>query len=296
MRNYLVVLSFLLSFVTFSQELNCDVVVNAQLTGNENVQVFKTLENQLNEFVNNTHWTNKTFAPQERINCSMVIIINDYDNDTFQASIQISSSRPIFNSSYSSPVYNFNDRDFNFQYLEFQNLNYNSTQFESNLVSVIAFHVYMILALDADTFSLKGGEEYYLQARNIVGFSQQNNSKGWEPPNSGDQTRSALIDNIMSPTYKEFRDVLYNYHIDGLDSMNQSPKQGKENVANSLAQLKVMNDRRPNSFILRVFFDSKAEEIEDIFSDGPSINITELVTTLTRLAPTHANKWRNINF
>ncbi len=296
MRNFLVILSFLFSFVAFSQELNCDVVVNAQQTGNENVQVFKTLENQLNEFVNNTHWTNKTFAPQERINCSMVIIINDYDNDAFQASIQISSSRPIFNSSYSSPVYNFNDRDFNFQYLEFQNLNYNPTQFESNLVSVIAFHVYMILALDADTFSLKGGEEYYLQARNIVGFSQQNNSKGWEPPNSGDQTRSALIDNIMSPTYKEFRDVLYNYHIDGLDSMNQSPKQGKENVANSLLKLKVMNDRRPNSFILRVFFDAKSEEIEDIFSDGPSINITELVTTLTRLAPTHANKWRNINF
>ncbi|MCF6295062.1 MAG: DUF4835 family protein [Flavobacteriaceae bacterium] len=296
MRNFLVVLSFLFSFVAFSQELNCDVVVNAQQTGNENVQVFKTLENQLNEFVNNTHWTNKTFAPQERINCSMVIIINDYDNDAFQASIQISSSRPIFNSSYSSPVYNFNDRDFNFQYLEFQNLNYNPTQFESNLVSVIAFHVYMILALDADTFSLKGGEEYYLQARNIVGFSQQNNSKGWEPPNSGDQTRSALIDNIMSPTYKEFRDVLYNYHIDGLDSMSQSPKQGKENVANSLLKLKVMNDRRPNSFILRVFFDAKAEEIEDIFSDGPSINISELVTTLTRLAPTHANKWRNINF
>lgn len=296
MRDFLVVLSFLFSFVALPQELNCDVVVDAQQTGNENVQVFKTLENQLNEFVNNTHWTNKTFAPQERINCSMVIIINDYDNDAFQASIQISSSRPIFNSSYSSPVYNFNDRDFNFQYLEFQNLNYNPTQFESNLVSVIAFHVYMILALDADTFSLKGGEEYYLQARNIVGFSQQNNSKGWEPPNSGDQTRSALIDNIMSPTYKEFRDVLYNYHIDGLDSMNQSPKQGKENVANSLEKLKVMNDRRPNSFILRVFFDAKAEEIEDIFSDGPSINISELVTTLTRLAPTHANKWRNINF
>jgi uncharacterized protein DUF4835 len=296
MRNFLIVVSFLFSFVTFSQELNCDVIVNAEQTGNENVQVFKTLENQLNEFVNNTQWTDKTFALQERINCSMVIIINDYDNDIFSASIQISSSRPIFNSSYSSPVYNFNDRDFTFQYLEFQNLNYNQTQFESNLVSVIAYHVYMILALDADTFSLKGGEEYYLQARTIVGFSQQNNSKGWEPPNSGDQTRSALIDDIMSPTYKEFRSVLYNYHIEGLDSMNQNPKNGKENIVNSLTQLKVMNNRRPNSFLLRVFFDAKAEEIEDIFSDGPSVNITELVTTLTRLAPTHTSKWRNINF
>ena len=296
MRNFLFVLSLLTSLSLFSQELNCEVVVNAQQTGNENVQVFKTLENQLNEFVNNTRWTNRSFSPQERINCSMVINIDDYNSDTFQASIQIRASRPVFNSSYSTPVYNFNDRDFTFQYLEFQNLIYNPTQFESNLVSVIAFHIHMILGLDADTFSLKGGEEYYLQARTIVGYSQQNNPTGWEPPKGGDQTRSALIDNIMSPTYKEFRDVLYNYHIDGLDNMNQSPKSGKDNIATTLMQLQALNNRRPNSFILRVFFDAKAEEIEDIFSDGPSVDITDLVSALTRIAPTHASKWRNINF
>jgi len=295
MRNFLFVLSFFFSITTFSQELNCEVVINAQQTGSENLQIFKTLENQLNEFVNNTQWTNLTFSTQERINCSMVIIINNYDNDAFQASIQISSSRPIFNSSYSSPVYNFNDRDFNFQYLEFQNLNYNSTQFESNLVSVIAYHIYMILAMDADTFSLKGGEEYYLQARTILNFSQQSNFIGWKPED-GLQSRFSLIDNIMSPTYKEFRDVLYEYHMDGLDNMSQNPKKGKDNIADALMQLEDLNNRRPNSFILRVFFDAKAEEIEDIFSDGPSVNISDLVTTLTRIAPTHASKWRNINF
>ena len=124
MRNFLFVLTFLFSIITFSQELNCEVVVNAQQTGSENLQIFKTLENQLNEFVNNTQWTNLTFSTQERINCSMVIIIENYNSDTFQASIQVQSSRPIFNSSYSSPVYNFNDRDFTFKYLEFQNLNF----------------------------------------------------------------------------------------------------------------------------------------------------------------------------
>jgi hypothetical protein len=145
-----------------SQELLCDVIVNAQLTGNENVQVFKTLENQLNEFVNNTQWTNRSFGPQERINCSMVITIDNYDGDIFQASLQIRSSRPIYNSSYSSPIYNFNDRDFTFQYLEFQNFNYNPTQFESNLVSVIAYHIYIILGMDADSFALNGGEAVIL--------------------------------------------------------------------------------------------------------------------------------------
>lgn len=296
MRNFLFVLSFLFSIVTFSQELNCEVVVNAEQTGNENLQIFKTLENQLNEFVNNTQWTNLTFSTQERINCSMVIIIENYDNDTFQASIQVQSSRPIFNSSYSSPVYNFNDRDFTFRYLEFQNLNFNASQFESNLVSVLAFHIYMILGIDADTFSLNGGEDYYVQARTIVGYSQQDIPTGWEPPKGGDQTRSALIDNILSPTYKEYRSTLYNYHLDGLDNMNQNPKDGKESITNSIMDLQKMNNRRANSFVLRTFFDAKAEEIEDIFSDGPSVNITELITALTRIAPTHANKWRNINF
>ena len=295
MRNFLFVLSLLFSFSGYSQELNCEVVVNAQQTGNENVQVFKTLENQLNEFVNNTQWTNKTFGPQERINCNMIITITDYDSDVFQASIQVGSSRPIFNSSYSSPVYNFNDRDFTFQYLEFQNLNYNPTQFESNLVSVITYHIYMILAMDADTFALNGGEEYYRQARTILNYSQQSNFKGWKPED-GLQSRFSLIDNIMSPTYKEFRNVLYSYHIEGLDGMNQNPNTGKGEIVSALLQLEDLNNRRPNSFIVRVLFDAKADEIEDIFSDGPSVDIVDLVSVLTKIAPTHASKWRNIDY
>ena len=130
----MILFSLLITFYSGSQELNCEVVVNAQQTGNENVQVFKTLENQLNEFINNTKWTNKTFSIQERINCNMVINVTDYNSDVFAATIQVGSSRPIFNSTYQSPVYNFNDRDFNFRYLEFQALNYSPTQFESNLV------------------------------------------------------------------------------------------------------------------------------------------------------------------
>lgn len=296
MRNCLFILAVFFTLSVVSQELNCNLVVNAQQTGNENVQVFKTLEKQLQEFVSNTKWTNRTVAPQERINASMVINIEDYDSDNFQASIQVQSSRPIFNSSYESPIYNFNDRDFNFQYLEFQNLNYSATQFESNLVSVIAYHVYMILGMDADTFKLNGGQEYFEQARTIVGYSQQNNGKGWEPPKGGDQTRSALLDNIMSTTYKEYRDVLYRYHRMGLDNMHENPKKGKEIISNSIASFQTMNSRRPNSFILRVFFDAKADEIEQVFTDGPSVDITKLIDTLTKIAPMHASKWRNIDF
>jgi hypothetical protein len=295
MRNIIYLITLLFVSTTFSQELNCELVVNAQQTGNENVQVFKTLERQLKEFINNTTWTNKTFKPQERINCSMVINVQDYDSDVFQATIQVQSSRPVFNSSYSTPVYNFNDKNFTFQYLEFQNLVYNENQFESNLVSVLAYHVYMILGLDADTFETNGGDAYYKQAQTILNYSQQGNFKGWKLED-GTQTRFTLIDNILSQTFKEFRTVMYEYHRNGLDEMSTNAKKGKEKLASTITSLETMNRRRPNSFLMRVFFDAKADEIEQIFSDGPSIKITDVITSLTKIAPMHASKWRNINF
>lgn len=295
MRNILFIFLLSLSSSVFSQELNCNIVVNAQQTGNENVQVFKTLERQLNEFVNNTSWTNKSFKPQERISCSMVITIQNYNSDFFQGTLQIQSSRPVYNSSYSTPVYSFNDRDFTFQYLEFQNLVFNPTQFESNLVSVITFHIYMILGLDADSFQLNGGEEYFKQAQTILNYSQQENYKGWKLED-GNQTRFVLIDNLLSPTFAEFRSTMYNYHLKGLDEMSNNPKKGKNAISEGIQDLNAMNLRRPNSFLMRVFFDAKAQEIEDVFSGGPSVDIADLVSILTKIAPTHASKWRNISF
>lgn len=295
MRKLMLFLAILTSFGAWAQELRCEVVVNAQQTGNENVQVFKTLERQLTEFVNNTEWTKNTYKTQERINCSMVITINDYNSDAFQGTIQVQASRPVFDSSYSTPTYNFNDRDFNFQYLEFQNLVFNPNQFESNLVSVIAFHVYMILGIDAESFVPNGGDEYFKQAQTIVNYSQQLNTKGWKLED-GQQSRYALIDNILSPTFKEYRTVLYNYHRNGLDVMSTDAKAGKNAIANGLKELKVMNGRRPNSFLMRVFFDAKADEIEQIFSDGPTVNVAELIEILTKISPTRSSQWRNINF
>ena len=226
----------------------------------------------------------------------MVINVQNYQSDAFQASIQIQSARPIYNAFYASSLYNFNDKDFNFNYLEYQNLNFNTTQFESNLVSVIAFHVYMILGMDADSFELNGGDIYYKQARDIVSYSQQSNFKGWEPPTGGAQTRSALISNVLSPTFKEFHSVLFNYHFNGLDVMAKDVKKGKTAIVSSLMELESLNKRRPNSFLLRVFFDAKADEISDIFSGGPNVNIADLASMLSKVAPMHSSKWKNIKF
>ncbi|WP_439152740.1 DUF4835 family protein [Winogradskyella sp.] len=295
MRNILVLIICLFTSVAFSQELNCTVKVIAQQTGNDNNVIFKNLERQLNEFINNTKWTQKDFEQQERIDCSMVINVKQYSNDSFSTSLQVSSSRPIFNSTYSSPVYNYNDKDFNFKYLEFQNLVYNPIQFESNLISVLSFHVYMILGMDADTFALNGGNEYFKQAQTIANYSQQLNGQGWKLED-GLQSRFALIDNLMSPTYKEIRSTMYNYHIGGLDLMQEDARKAKAKITTVFTDLFKIHKRRPNSFLMRVFFDAKSDEILDILSGGPSVNITEVIDILNSIAPMHSQKWRKIKF
>ncbi len=295
MRKYLAILLFFVITFNYSQELNCTVSVVSQLTGNDNNVVFQTLERQLNEFINNTQWTDKKFKAQERIDCSMVLNVQAYNNDSFSATLQVQASRPVFNSSYATPVYTFNDRDFQFIYLEFQNMVYNPVQFESNLISVITFHIYMILGMDADTFTPNGGDEFYRQAQTIANYSQQGNATGWRLED-GLNTRFAIIDNVLSPLYKEFRQSLYKYHREGLDVMNKDLKEGKSKISESIMGLQKMHSRRPNSFLMRVFFDAKANEIQQVFSGGPNVNISRLVETLNRISPTQASKWNKIKF
>lgn len=295
MRNLLILLVFFATSFGYSQELNCNVVVNAQLTGNENLQIFKTLEKQLTEFVNKTQWTKRKFKPQERINCNILINVTGQNGENFEASMQVQSSRPVFGSTYTTPIYNINDKDFTFRYLEFQNLIYNQNQYESNLISVLAFHINMVLGLDADSFSKASGGTYFKQAQRIVNYSQQENFKGWKLED-GLQSRFALIDNILSPTFSDFRTVMYNYHRKGMDIMSASQKDGKNEIALALENFKKMNSNRPNSYLARVFFDAKAEEIEQVFSSGPNVDITSLIELLNRVAPMHASKWRKIKY
>lgn len=295
MRKLILLFTLLISTVAFAQELNCTVSVIAQQTGNENDMIYKTLEKQLTEFINNTKWTNKTFKQNERISCSMVINVKENNNDMFSASLQVSSSRPIFNSTYSSPVYNYNDKEFNFQYLEFQNLVFNETQFESNLISVLSFQVYMILGMDADSFELKGGDDYFKQAQTIASYSQQLNGQGWKLED-GLQSRFALIDNLMSPSYSGMRSAMYKYHIEGLDVMSDNQKEAKNKIIGVFDELKKVHNVRPNSFLMRVFFDAKADEITDILSGGPNVNISDAMDTLNRIAPMYSQKWRNIKY
>ncbi|HLV15166.1 MAG TPA: DUF4835 family protein [Xanthomarina sp.] len=295
MNRILIFLMLICGVSLHAQELNCKVVINAEQTGNSNLPVFKTLEKQIFEFVNNTKWTDKEFSPVERIESSMFINITEHSGDVFKATIQVQSSRPVYGSSYTTSVHNINDKDFTFRYLEFQNMVYNPNSFESNLVSVLAFHVYMILGIDADTFSLNAGDSYFKQAQNIVNYSQGENSKGWKL-SDGTQSRYMLIDNILSPTFEGYRKAMYEYHRNGLDLMSDNTKEAKANISKALIGLQAMNRVRPNSFLLRTFFDAKADEISDIFSSGPQVDITQLVDVLNNIAPMYSSQWREIKF
>jgi hypothetical protein len=294
MRNILSLFLVLLFSFAQAQELNCTITVNAQKLSNANQSVFKTLEMSLSEFVNKTQWTSQIVKQNEKINCSMYITISSNNSDQFVATIQVQSSRPIHNSSYASPILNFNDKDFSFKYAEFESLNYNPTAFESNLVSVISFYSYVILGMDADSFVAESGNTYFETAQNISNVAQQSGYKGWTQAD-GNQSRYFLINDLLSPTFREVRQTMYDYH-NGLDLMNQDLKASKEKIKKSLLNLSKLNSTRPNAFLTRVFFDAKSDEIVSIFSGGPSISITDLVDNLNRISPLNSSKWSSIKY
>ncbi len=294
MNRFFFVILLIFSFNLSAQEFNAQVVVNAEQTGNPNLQVFKTLERSLKEFINNTKWTDIDYRTEERINCSFFITIVSYTNDSFSATVQAQASRPVYGSNYETTIFNINDKDFNFNYLEFQPLNYNPNNFESNLISVVAFYLYTILGIDADTFELNSGTKYYEEAKNIVGNAQGNTSSGWI--RASDPNRYRLNDDLLSGAYDGYRTAMYTYHREGLDVMNNNLKKGKEVITETIKTLQQMNNARPNSYLMRVFFDAKADEISSALSGGPSVDIAETIQILNRIAPTYSDNWKNIKF
>jgi hypothetical protein len=296
MRSILFFIALLITTFTGSaQELNCQVTVNSDQVGQTNQQIFRTLERSLNDFVNKTKWTNRVYRENERVSARMFITVTQYESDRFEANIQIQSTRPVFGTSYESPVFNYKDNAFNFQYQEFEPLVYNPNSFDSNLVGVISYYVYMILGLDADTFSLEGGNDYYRLAQNIVTQAQSSSFSGWSQE-TGDRSRFELVDNLLNNAFREYRIAMYNYHRKGLDILADNNSTGKQIIAGSLRLFETLISRRPNAFLIQTFFDAKAEEIQNIFSDGPKVDIVKLKETLNKVAPFYSGTWNEINY
>ena len=294
MRNLVVVFFFFIGITVYSQQLNCTVTVDSKQITNVNQQIFKSLQTSLTDFINKTDWTGQLLKQNEKINCSIYITLNSGSTDQFSGTIQVQSSRPIFDSTYSSPVFNFNDKDFNFRYVEFENLIYNPNTFDSNLVAVIAYYCHIILGMDADSFVEQSGTSYLEAAQNIATLAQQSGYKGWTQT-EGNQNRYFLISDLLSPTFSPIRSVSFQYHS-ALDGMTKDLKSPKENVKTALISLNKIHAVRPNAFLTRVFFDAKSDEIVSIFSAGPSISISDLVDNLNRVSPMNSSKWSSIKY
>jgi hypothetical protein len=283
----------ILPFFISAQVLDAEVVLDAQQTGRNQLSIFSTLEKDITEFINNTQWSNETLEPHERIKCSFNIIIQAYDADNFQATLQVQSSRPVFGSDMNSIVLNIKDNDFSFTYREFQPLNYNPNVFSNNLVSTLSFYVYTILVYDADTFVEQGGDEYYEEARKIVNAASQRGGNGWTE-SGATQSRFGINRDLLSGNFSNFRKALYVYHREGLDVMHKDVELGKTNILSAINLVSNNYRNRPNAAIFRIFFDAKSDEIMQVLNGGPEVDIAPTLSTLNEIAPVHSRKWRQI--
>lgn len=295
MRKITVLLILFTSGFIQAQELNCIVSFNTDQVAATNQQIFTTLKKSLQEFLNNTKWTSQTYKSNEKIECSFFFNFTSYSVNQFSGTLQVQASRPVFNSTYMSPILNINDKDVSFTYTEFQNLFFDPNSYESNLVSILAFYANMIIGVDGDTFAQDGGTKALEQAQNIVTVAQQSQLKGWNQ-SDGLQNRFFLVNDMLSSTFSPFRKAMFEYHFTAIDKMSDDQKMAKENVKIALKTLIEVANVRPNAFLTRVFFDAKSDEILGIFSDGPKVDVADLLNNLNRLSPTNTSKWSQISY
>lgn len=266
----LLLLLFFFSTHLYAQVIDCRFVVNADLVNQTNQQVFKTLEQSLNEFINAKAWIDENLDAKEKVRCSMIFNINAFNGARFEGTLQVQVERPVYQTNYYTPLFNFLDKDIVFTYQEYQPLFYNPATYESNLISLISFYVFVALGVEADSFALRGGTDFFKQAQQILSLAQQNGAKGWNQAD-GNNNRFWLIDTMLSNTFREYRNVQYNYHRKGLDNMFDDGVKGKMVIMNALQEFNLLYNRRPNALLIQTFFDAKADEIVDIFSSGPDV-------------------------
>ena len=292
MKKYLSVFLLMFSCFLHSQELNGVVTVNTQQVSQTNKIIFKTLEKSLQEFINQTRWTNLKVRENERIRCNFTLVISKYESNRFEGSLLVQSSRPVFGTSYQTPVINLQDKEISFNYQEYEPLSFNENSFESNLTSVVAYYVYLILGFDANTFSELGGNHYFTQAQNVVISAQSSGFSGWV--DDGKNNRWLLVNELLSENYKNYQKAWYQYHRLGLDIMNVSEKEAKEEIQNAIMLLDKIPSLRLNSFAINLFFNAKTDEIVSIFSGGKIFDTSVLKETLGKIAPWQAIKWNEI--
>jgi hypothetical protein len=292
-----IILVFLLTalFVPLqAQELNCSVKVVGDQIATIDKRVFKTLETSIFEFMNNTKWTNDNFKQDERIEVTLLInLVSVNGPDQFSGTLQIQTRRPVYKSAYNTLVLNFNDPDFNFKYVEYQPFEFNENTFTNNLTSMLAFFAYVAIGMDYDTFSPEGGTPHFQKALNVTNLAANGSDKGWKSFDS-DRNRYWLIENIMNSNFKPVRACLYKYHLKGLDVMATDVQAARAAMSEALIGLEKVYSTNPNSFLMLVFFQAKADEIVNVFKPAPAEQKNKLITTLNHVNPANLQKYQKM--
>tara|TARA_B100000683_G_scaffold207847_1_gene201801 strand:- start:6178 stop:7074 length:897 start_codon:yes stop_codon:yes gene_type:complete len=283
----------LLSFSLKSQELLANVVINHQQVQSSDDYIYDNMRKSFVEFLNNRKWTGDKFKPEERIECSFFVTINDRKGNSFSGSIQVQSGRPVYGTNYKSTMFIVNDNDFDFNYVDQQPLDFNNNEFTSNLTSILAYYAYTIIGFDYDSFGKEDGTKFFTKAFEIATLSANGGGIGWKSTD-GSQNRYWLIENINNGAFKNFRDCLYKYHREGFDVMRSNKKQGEYSIYKSLLSLEAVHKRQPSSYLLQVFFNAKSDEVVNIFKNASSQQKEKLVPVLIKIDPGNTKKYNKI--
>ncbi|MDR0538813.1 MAG: DUF4835 family protein [Tannerellaceae bacterium] len=285
-------------FVLFNadaQEMNARIIINSDKVQGTNKQVYTALQGALTEFVNNRKWTDATFAVNEKIDCTITIIVNEHADNLFKTELQIQARRPVYNSGYTTTLLNFQDKQLDFEYVEFSPLEYTNNTLENNLTATIVYYIYLILGIDFDSFSPKGGATFFQQAQQIVNLTQS--QPGWNGWKAFESTRNrhAVITAFTENQADAFREMWYVYHRKGLDEMAANPDRGRTTLIESLSVLEQYKSARPSSVLLQMFADAKLDEIVAVYSKANLQEKQNGTTMLTNIFPAASSRIEAIN-
>ena len=295
---FLLILVIFLNLNIYAQELNCNVQILTQQIQGTNKQVFQTLEGAIYEFINNTSWTNHSFDVDERIECNMLFNITDQISDSeFSGTLQIQVRRPVYNSSLNTVLFNYVDNDLDFEYVEYQPMEFSETSHISNITSILAYYVYIILGLDYDSFSYEGGTEFFEKAEKVVNNARNAKEKGWKSIDSQSRkNRYWLINNILHEDFSPAREFIYKYHRLGLDRMYEKLNEARAEIAENLTSLQQVYRNKPDPFMhfLQVIYDAKSDEIVNIFKESLPEEKRRVFALLNEIDPANTNKYEKI--
>ncbi len=293
-KKILVLLMFCLTAWTANaQELQCDVVVNSEQVQYTDRQLFSDMQTRIFEFMNNRRWTDQAYRPDERIKCRMLINLTEMPEiGVFKANVQVVSVRPAYGTGYESTLFSFIDKDWTFQFNTSQILDFTENNYSSNLSSMLAFYAYMIIGMDNDSFGRLGGAPAFDKARGILNMaaSQGAGYQGWKAFDSN-RNRYWLIDNMQDPQFLPFREGLYTMHRQGLDIMVQDPEKARQSVLTVLTDMQRLQQQKPNSAVVRSFFDAKSDELVNMFKTAAPAQKQQAYTLLSQTDPTNSSKY-----